>query len=916
MPIGSRQERCSHSDAAAEPALDIFEQPKSRGFRFRYPCEGPSHGGLPGASSTKSRKSFPTVQLFNYEGRARIVVSLVTLDNPPRPHAHSLVGKNTRNGQCIVELGPEQKMSASFPNLGVLHETKKNVPRALLFRYAWDKFSQLERAGSLPQDLIQQAAAAVPEIDGEVVDVENRPLPPLPEEVMQPLRKQADEDAKNMNLSVVRLCFQAFLPDDSGSFTRALQPCLSDPVYDSKAPSASTLKICRLDRNSGGVNGGDEVFMLCDRVQKDDIDVKFFDKNSSLSQSASLWEANASFSPNDVHRQYAIVFKTPRYWNISITRPVEVFMQLRRRSDGEVSEPKVFTYQPAEYDAEQIGRKRKKRIPNFSDAFDGSLKTSGMSVPSDVSSLFSLSGFMTVPMGTQQEQAASVSSLMQRPVAKPRRSKQPQQQNGQTTVEGMDISVQEPIPPVAMSSSSASMLSQLLETNDNDADERPLTQLSGLAQEQMMVAISTALRSYATSNDPRYLMHPHKLLIGGQDDHGDTALHLAIIHARSQALEAILSTMQTLPKQLLNLLNNLMQTPLHLAVLTRQSKVVERLVFAGADLTVPDRRGNTPAHLACKKGDAQCLQALLRRPDPSEGQSKYPDLQRTNNDGLAPVHLALCSKNSDCLRLLQQCGADMNIMDARSGRTALHHSVDIGDLTMAGVLISEIGVDVDFTDFNGSTPLHLACAKNDRSLCALLVAGGADASVMNMSNETPPQLASSQEIRQLFEDAVKAKKEGKLPPQYVLPKFSAGYQMFPVAKTVAQTLSTAVEAAASQGISSQQTQGGGGLSQLDYVTRLKLALLLDVKRPDENDWRTLARKLGVGSLIEACDAQKSPTQILLQHHTASGGSLQALLRALMEMQRLDVITILQSTLQSVGMIPAVTLAPISTSGQS
>lgn len=102
---------------------------------------------------------------------------------------------------------------------------------------------------------------------------------------MQPLRKQADEDAKNMNLSVVRLCFQAFLPDDSGSFTRALQPCLSDPVYDSsecqftlffilltgcclEAPSASTLKICRLDRNSGGVNGGDEVFMLCDRVQK------------------------------------------------------------------------------------------------------------------------------------------------------------------------------------------------------------------------------------------------------------------------------------------------------------------------------------------------------------------------------------------------------------------------------------------------------------------------------------------------------------------------------------------------------------------------------------------------------------------------------------------------------------------------
>ena len=58
--------------------------------------------------------------------------------------------------------------------------------------------------------------------------------------------------------------------------------------------------------------------------------------------------------------------------------------------------------------------------------------------------------------------------------------------------------------------------------------------------------------------------------------------------------------------------------------------------------------------------------------------------------GLSPVHLALRAKNQDCLRLLQQCGADMNTMDARSGRTALHHAIDIGDLGMAGFLISEV----------------------------------------------------------------------------------------------------------------------------------------------------------------------------------------------------------------------------------
>ncbi len=35
-----------------------------------------------------------------------------------------------------------------------------------------------------------------------------------------------------------------------------------------EAPSAGTLKICRLDRTHGSVKGGDDVFLLCDKVQK------------------------------------------------------------------------------------------------------------------------------------------------------------------------------------------------------------------------------------------------------------------------------------------------------------------------------------------------------------------------------------------------------------------------------------------------------------------------------------------------------------------------------------------------------------------------------------------------------------------------------------------------------------------------
>lgn len=70
----------------------------------------------------------------------------------------------------------------------------------------------------------------------------------------------------------------------------------------------------------------------------DDIEVRFFSSDG--------WEARGSFSQADVHRQVAIVFKTPPYHNTSITESVTVQMQLRRPSDQEVSEPMDFRYLP------------------------------------------------------------------------------------------------------------------------------------------------------------------------------------------------------------------------------------------------------------------------------------------------------------------------------------------------------------------------------------------------------------------------------------------------------------------------------------------------------------------------------------------------------------------------------------------
>ncbi|KAL5499603.1 hypothetical protein EMCRGX_G011054 [Ephydatia muelleri] len=366
------------SPLSITPRLEIIEQPKARGFRFRYDCEGQSHGGLPGENSEKNRrqKTYPTVRLLGYRGRARILVSLVSETDPPVPHAHSIVllgyrgrarilvslvsetdppvphahsivGKNTEDGKCMVEITPETDMYAQFSNLGILHVTKKKVPEVLAKRL-YQQIQMKEGIDHMDDDVSQ-----------------------LTEEEHAGLREQAKQIAKSMNLSVVRLCFQAFLPDEAGRFTIPVEPVFSQKVYDCKAPCAGTLKICRLDKTNGSVKGGDEVYLLCDKVQKNDIEVVFFEDRveNGGPQSVQPWTAKGRFGPNDVHHQYAIVFQTPPFYNMAIEKPVSVWIALRRPSDQEQSDAKRFLYLPQEFDEERIGAKRKKKMQHFNNFF-------------------------------------------------------------------------------------------------------------------------------------------------------------------------------------------------------------------------------------------------------------------------------------------------------------------------------------------------------------------------------------------------------------------------------------------------------------------------------------------------------------------------------------------------------------------
>uniref|UniRef100_A0A8D0PCL3 RELA proto-onco, NF-kB subunit n=1 Tax=Sus scrofa TaxID=9823 RepID=A0A8D0PCL3_PIG len=135
-----------------------------------------------------------------------------------------------------------------------------------------------------------------------------------------PFQVPIEEQRGDYDLNAVRLCFQVTVRDPAGRPLR-LPPVLSHPIFDNQ-----------------------------------DIEVYFTGPG---------WEARGSFSQADVHRQVAIVFRTPPYADPSLQAPVRVSMQLRRPSDRELSEPMEFQYLPDTDDRHRIEEKRKRTYETF-----------------------------------------------------------------------------------------------------------------------------------------------------------------------------------------------------------------------------------------------------------------------------------------------------------------------------------------------------------------------------------------------------------------------------------------------------------------------------------------------------------------------------------------------------------------------
>ncbi|MBN3275224.1 IKBE inhibitor, partial [Polyodon spathula] len=258
-------------------------------------------------------------------------------------------------------------------------------------------------------------------------------------------------------------------------------------------------------------------------------------------------------------------------------------------------------------------------------------------------------------------------------------------------------------------------------------------------------------------------------------DDGDTILHLAVIHEEQHFALYLISLF---PKDVLDMQNDLYQTPLHLATYLNQPVVVQALVEKKACLELQDQDGNTPLHVACAQGYLECAVELTRENERLlSNVLKMQNWRAMSKDNTCPpstlnhwsegeiralisiacdldvlsqldrpkqrmtcIHVATLQGNYRLIELLMRKKANINAQEGTSGKTPLHLGVELHDQSLVSLLLKK-GADVDMVMYNGCTPLHLAVGRQDASIANLLCQSGADKLLRNLEGETAQDLA-------------------------------------------------------------------------------------------------------------------------------------------------------------------------------
>uniref|UniRef100_A0A1I8H716 ANK_REP_REGION domain-containing protein n=2 Tax=Macrostomum lignano TaxID=282301 RepID=A0A1I8H716_9PLAT len=207
-----------------------------------------------------------------------------------------------------------------------------------------------------------------------------------------------------------------------------------------------------------------------------------------------------------------------------------------------------------------------------------------------------------------------------------------------------------------------------------------------------------------------------------------------------------------------------------------QEGILHFLVARDVPLDQPEHEGMRPLFHACYNGSFNMVKLLCE---------KHADINAQDSQGRSPAFMAAAGGHLQILQHLEEQECDLNVI-TKSGDSLLEAAIDSGNFELfvylrervqrpansratlahraaeklrTDILEAELSEDRDLIekeDFDGNTPLLLACQRGSKQLLTLLQKLGADFSHANQKGNTPALLLSAIGNLQLLQIVHKA----------------------------------------------------------------------------------------------------------------------------------------------------------------